>query len=393
MLSSEAIARFSRQLLLPGFEAIGQKALSEASAAIIGAGGLGCPVGMYLAAAGIGRIGIVDFDTVESSNLHRQILHTEESVGTSKAISAVNRLMSLNSSCKYDAINVLLTSKNAMEILNPYDVLIDTSDNMATRYLLNDVAVLLNKPLVSGCALRWEGQLTVYHYPEDLQCPCYRCIFPIPPDPSMVINCNDGGILGPVVGVIGSMQALEVIRVILGKPNFVGKMLLFDADNGRFQTIQLRKRQINCEACGNIPKIPPLLDYAKFCQSNAIDKAISQPSILDSSYRLEPQEYANMIKNGTDHILIDVRDKNQFCICSLPNAHNIPLNELTPDHVNNLCENESIPVIIMCRRGNASQKAVLKLKGYPSMNERYIKDIKGGMEEWKKQVDSNFPIY
>lgn len=393
MLSPEAITRFSRQLLLPGFEAIGQKALSEASAAVIGAGGLGCPVAMYLAAAGIGRIGIIDFDTVESSNLHRQILHTEESIGTSKASSAVNRLRSLNSSCSYDAINVLLTSKNAMEILKPYDVLVDTSDNMATRYLLNDVAILLNKPLVSGCALRWEGQLTVYHYPGDPQCPCYRCIFPTPPDPSMVTNCNDGGILGPVVGVIGSMQALEVIRVILGKPNFAGKMLLLDADNGRFQTIQLRKRQFNCEACGDTPKIPPLLDYTKFCQSNAVDKAIPQSSILDPAYRLEPQEYATMVKNGTDHVLIDVRDKNQFCICSLPNAHNIPLNELTLDHVKDLCESESTPIIIMCRRGNASQKAVLKLKSYPLMSDRYIKDIKGGIEGWAKQVDTNFPIY
>lgn len=393
MLSSETIARFSRQLLLPGFEAIGQKALSEASAAIVGAGGLGCPVAMYLAAVGIGRLGIVDFDIVEPSNLHRQILHTEESIGTSKASSAVKRLQSLNSSCKYDPINILLTSKNAMEILKPYDVLVDTSDNMATRYLLNDVAVLLNKPLVSGCALRWEGQLTVYHYPGDSQCPCYRCIFPIPADPSMVINCNDGGILGPVVGVIGSMQALEVIRVILGKPNFVGKMFLFDADNGRFQTIQLRKRQFNCEACGNTPKIPPLLDYAKFCQSNAVDKAASSPPILDPSDRLEPQEYAEMIKSDIDHILIDVRDKNQFCICSLPNAYNIPLNELAPDRVKELCENKSIPIIVMCRRGNASQKAVLELKSYPLMNERYIKDIKGGIEGWAKQVDSSFPIY
>uniref|UniRef100_A0A0N5BDC1 Adenylyltransferase and sulfurtransferase MOCS3 homolog n=1 Tax=Strongyloides papillosus TaxID=174720 RepID=A0A0N5BDC1_STREA len=391
-LSKEDINRFSRQLILRGFGVEAQKKLKNGSALIVGAGGLGCPVAIYLAAAGVGKIGIVDHDGVSIDNLHRQIGHKSENVGMNKSVSLKSFIQSLNPSIEIRTYETLITSKNVKEIMMEYDVVGDCSDNVVTRYLLNDAAVLYGKILVSGSALGWEGQLTTYSY--DKNCPCYRCLFPVPPPPESVTNCSEGGVLGPIVGVIGSMEALEIIKIIGGlKPNFAGKLFLYDGMDGITRNIKLRGRNKNCVVCGDEPTIKELVDYEVFCSATATDKVLSI-SLLGEDERIGVKELS--LLDDKDYTLIDCRSKEEFGICHLENAVNIPINEvdkLSFEEIKQRVGKESSNIYVICHRGNDSQKVVEKIKSKVNGESVVLKDVIGGYDAWNQVIDSNFPTY
>ncbi|ELU15781.1 hypothetical protein CAPTEDRAFT_109679, partial [Capitella teleta] len=313
-LDNEEIARYSRQLILPELGISGQVKLKNSRVLIIGCGGLGCPAAIYLAAAGIGCIGLVDFDEVELSNLHRQILHTERKIGSMKSASVAEACEQLNSRASCIPYHLALTSENAYQLIEKYDIVLDATDNVATRYLLNDACILTGKPLVSGSALRFEGQLTVYNHNGG---PCYRCLYPKPPPPETVTNCSDGGVVGVVPGIIGSLQALEAIKLACGlPPSFSQSLLLFDAFS-TFRTIKLRPKQRNCVICGESPSITKLIDYEQFCGAKATDKDAGL-NVLGSKERISVQEYAEILQKKSDHMLIDVRQAVEMDICQLP---------------------------------------------------------------------------
>ncbi|KAI8910532.1 adenylyltransferase [Powellomyces hirtus] len=393
-LTNEEIARFSRQLLMPEIGVQGQLKLRNTSVLVVGCGGLGAPAIMYLAAAGIGRLGVVDYDVVEASNLQRQIIHDEPKVGMRKSESAKATVNRLSSFCDCTAYDMLLDSSNAMDLIKPWDIVVDATDNVATRYLLNDACVLLNKPLVSGSALRMDGQLTVYNYDGG---PCYRCIFPKPPPAETVTNCSDGGVLGVVPGIIGCLQALEVVKIAADiGAKFSQKLLIFDATFGSFRTIKLRGRSPACAVCGDEPTITELIDYVQFCGSGPSDKTPTQ-RILKEVDRITVEELGEFRKAAHSHLLLDVREKVQYDICSLPHSLNIPLAELErrlPDvraaarHGPNT--SGTLPIYVICRRGNDSQLAVQMLQktGFGQ-----AKDVIGGLETWARDMDSSFPTY
>ncbi|CRL07505.1 CLUMA_CG020471, isoform A [Clunio marinus] len=385
-LTNREIARYSRQIILPGIGVKGQKRLKASSVLIVGAGGLGCPVSSNLAGAGIGTLGIIDYDNIEITNLHRQLLHSESSIGKSKVESIKNFIANLNSDVKVQTHQVLLNSKNALEIITKYDLVVDASDNVATRYLLNDACVLENKTLISGSALQMEGQMTVYNYKNG---PCYRCIFPKPPPPETVQNCGDGGVLGAITGVIGSLQSMEVIKVILDHDDVLaGKLLLYDGASCSFRTIKLRNKRQDCDVCGVTPNITKLIDYEQFCGMAASDKD-SGLNILESNERVTVEDYRNYNK---DHLLIDVRSANEFEICKLNNAINIPIKRLLADKIDNDLKEEmkEKSVFVVCRRGNDSQLAVRHLNEKLGIRS---KDLIGGLHSWTHTIDKDFPIY
>ncbi|GFY55793.1 adenylyltransferase and sulfurtransferase MOCS3 [Trichonephila inaurata madagascariensis] len=392
-LSQSEISRYSRQLILPEIGVAGQVALKQTSTLIVGAGGLGCPVGIYLAAAGIGEIGIIDHDIVEVSNLHRQVAHTVDSVGEEKTKSLERAIKGINPHIKCHAYTLLLNSKNIEKIIESYDIIVDASDNVPTRYLLNDAAVLFNKHLISGSALRFEGQLTVYNY---LDGPCYRCLFPKPPSANAVTNCSESGVMGVITGVIGCLQALEVIKIAIGcHPSYFKKMLLFDGFSGEFRVIKLRSKQENCAVCGKDPSIKELIDYEEFCNRSATDKIINV-SLLPESERISCVKFKEITENGSKFLLIDVRPTNEFKICSLPYSVNIPFDKLS--HENSLFELKNLVEqfdcscnYVICRRGNDSQRAVLALQ--KCMPKCIWRDIIGGLQAWHYEIDSTFPLY
>lgn len=401
-LSNAEIGRYSRQLILPEIGVQGQLKLANASVLVVGAGGLGCPAGIYLAAAGVGKIGFIDYDAVELSNLHRQILHSEGKVGVAKSSSAASACSQLNSHVQCAPHHVQLDSSNALQIIKNYDIVLDASDNVATRYLLNDACILSKKPLVSGSALRFEGQLTVYGYKDG---PCYRCLYPKPPPPETVTNCSDGGVLGVIPGIIGSMQALEAIKIACGmESSFCQKMLLFDGQEGTFRTIKLRPKQPNCIVCGQRPEITELIDYQQFCGSRPDDKEKSL-SLLGCEDRISVQEYKEVLDLGQKHVLVDVRMPVEMEICQLPaEVYNLPVNCLDrEDHLASLrnhivsksagVQNQAFPVYVVCRRGNDSQIAVQKLKNHIKSDTIKFKDISGGLYAWAKHIDTEFPVY
>lgn len=336
-----------------------------------------------------GKLGILDYDDVEITNLHRQFLHTETHLNSSKVESIKNFCSSLNSDVEVITYHVLLNSTNALEILNDYDIVVDATDNVATRYLLNDACVLLKKPLVSGSALMFEGQLTVYNYNNG---PCYRCIFPQPPPPETVMNCGDGGVIGAVTSVIGSLQAMEVLKIILQKRDEVlaGFLLLYDGLTCSFRRIKLRGKKENCDACGNSPSITQLIDYEQFCGMKASDKD-SGLKLLSDDERITVQMLQKLSKN---HTLIDVRSEAEFEICKLENSHNIPIKQLLSGKIDlelmNRMKNGEEDVFVVCRRGNDSQLAVRYLREKFDIKS---KDIIGGLHAWTKEIDENFPIY
>lgn len=416
-LTNEEISRYSRQIILPQVGVKGQLALKGASVLIVGAGGLGtiskisclvviinqififsgCPSAQYLCGAGIGHIGIVDYDIVEINNIHRQILHTEHSLGQSKVVSAKAALQKLNSNLKVSTHQILLNSENALDVIKKYDVVLDATDNVATRYLLNDACVLLKKPLVSGSALQLEGQLTVYSY---LNGPCYRCLFPIPPLASTVSNCGDAGVIGAITGIIGALQALEAIKIILNLPNCLnGRLLLFDGSATTFRSIKLRNKRDDCDVCSKNPKITKLIDYEQFCGMQASDKDMKL-NILPASKRIGVIEYQEIMAQDLKHLLLDVRSVHEFEICQLQKSMNVPIKKFTNDkqYKEQLIENileEKLPVYVVCRRGNDSQVVAQAL--IDEFNARSIdtevKDIVGGLHAWTALIDSNFPIY
>lgn len=316
MLSNQDISRYSRQLILSKVGVKGQEDLINAKVLVVGAGGLGSSVLLYLASAGVGNLGIVDYDDVEFSNLQRQIIHDECKLGTSKAESAKESINRLNSSVNVQVYNEFISSHNIMQIIESYSIVVDASDNVPTRYLLNDAAVLAGKVLVSGSALQWEGQLTIYNHNNS---PCYRCLFPVPPPSETVTNCADGGVLGVIPGIIGCLQALEVIKIIIGQePAYSGKLLLMDGLSGSFRSVKLRSKQSNCVVCGDNPSLTTILeDYPQFCGSSVVDK-LPTINIIPDSDRITVFEYEE-VKNNS-HFLLDVRESMQFDICSLPNA-------------------------------------------------------------------------
>jgi len=411
-LTLKEISRYSRQLLLPELSVTSQVRLkSSKGVLIVGAGGLGCPAAMYLAAAGVGRIGIVDHDVVDLSNLNRQVLHTEESVNVMpKAVSVQKYLSSLNSSIVCEAHVVAISSVNALELVGSYDVVLDASDNVATRYLLNDACVIAGKPLVSGSALRLEGQLTVYNHPPGVG-PTYRCLFPTPPPPSSVTNCSDGGILGAVTGVIGCLQAIEAVKVIVSVPEMetlAGKLLIFDASNGRFRCVKLRPRRPDAAFPVS------LIDYEEFCGAAATDKDNHDPErtvsgIDPANDRMTVREYKQMyLDAGRSHLLLDVRTRPEMEICRLPKAVNVPLEELdrSQDQIREALESvqptasggkKNEPgkrsLVVCCRRGNDSQMAVIKLRDTLARDNVEVRDIVGGLNSWGRTVNRKFPVY
>ncbi|XP_029315788.1 adenylyltransferase and sulfurtransferase MOCS3 [Cottoperca gobio] len=405
-LSNEDIMRYSRQLILPELGVQGQLNLSKTSVLIVGCGGLGCPLAQYLAAAGIGRLGLLDYDEVELSNLHRQVLHGEENQDQAKALSAANAVKRLNSTVECIPYHLKLSSENALQLIQQYDIVADCSDNVPTRYLVNDSCVLGGKPLVSASALRMEGQLTVYNYRGG---PCYRCLYPVPPPPETVTNCSDGGVLGVVPGIMGCFQALEVLKIASGQGSSCGQQLvMFDAQDAKFRTIKLRPKQAGCAVCGENPSVTQLVDYEAFCGSAATDKC-RRLNLLSGHQRITVQDYKSIVDNAEPHLLLDVRPLVEVDICHLPFSLNIPLSSLEDrksEHLQLLQERISQlkqqmegdcrpPVYVICKLGNDSQKAVQvveKMSG-SAVDRITVKDISGGLMAWAKRIDSTFPQY
>lgn len=401
-MTSEETARYSRQLILPEIGVGGQMKMKKSSVLIVGCGGLGCPAAQYLAAAGIGTIGLVDGDVVEKSNLHRQILHREDRIGMEKTKSIIESLKTLNSNVSFTEISERLSRENAMDIVKDFDLVIDATDNAKARYLLSDVCVLSRKALISGAALRFEGQLTVYNYDETT--PCFRCLFPKPPPPETVTNCSDGGVLGVIPGIIGSMEALEAIKIVAGiRPSFAGQMLLFDGMSGTFRTIRIRSRRKDCVSCGENGSIKEdLIDYETFLSTPTCATPGEVLKILLPFERVSCREYKEQVLDSKiHHVLIDVRPRVEADIVKLPHAVNIPLAELSKDEgfkqFHQLLEtNESKTVFVMCRKGNASQKAVRLIKDRLSSlteQELEVKDIIGGISVWSEEIDPSLPTY
>ncbi|KAM9842460.1 adenylyltransferase and sulfurtransferase MOCS3 [Aulostomus maculatus] len=405
-LSNEDIMRYSRQLLLPELGVKGQLNLSRTSVLIVGCGGLGCPLAQYLAAAGIGRLGLLDYDEVELSNLHRQVLHGEENQGQAKALSAANAVKRLNSRVECIPYRLQLSPENALQIIQQYDIVADCSDNVPTRYLVNDTCVLSGKPLVSASALRMEGQLTVYNYRGG---PCYRCLYPLPPPPETVTNCSDGGVLGVVPGIMGCFQALEVLKIASGQGSSCGQQLvLFDAHSARFRSIRLRPKQAGCAVCGEKPSVTQLVDYEAFCGSAATDKC-RRLNLLPRDQRITVKDYKSIADNAEPHLLLDVRPLVEVDICVLPTSLNIPLSSLeerNSEHMGLLQERISQlkeqmagdcrpPVYVICKLGNDSQKAaqVLEKMSGSEVDSITVKDISGGLMAWSQRIDPTFPQY
>ncbi|VDN55679.1 unnamed protein product [Dracunculus medinensis] len=402
-LTTEEVRRYSRQLIVEEIGVAGQEKLLYSSLLIVGAGGLGCPVALYSAAAGIGRIGIVDGDHISIDNLHRQIAHSENDLGNSKVSSLLASINQLNSKVKVEIFDTHLTVKNAVKILNNYDVIADCTDNVPTRYLINDICVLLKKPLVSGSALRWEGQLSVYNFGQD--CPCFRCIFPRPPPAIAVSRCADSGVIGPIVGIVGNLQAVEIIKICaLNISSFAGRIYLFNGLTGITKNVRLRNRQANCAVCSANNDKNFLGDYEMFCDSPINDNPISL-DLLATDDRLTAGEFYSMCISDSP-CLIDIRSSNQFDIGHISIAKNIEFSNLIKMTRSNLLsfldfdENrlKSVGVLVLvyviCRRGNHSQLAVLNLREkFADIDPLRFKDIIGGYESWATLVDPSFPVY
>ncbi len=378
-LTNEEIARYSRHLILPEVGVEGQQKLKQAKVAMIGAGGLGAPVGLYLAAAGVGRVGIVDFDVVDASNLQRQVIHGTHDIGRKKLDSAADRMLDINPNIQIDKFDTGLTSANALEILQDYDVVIDGTDNFPTRYLVNDACVLLKKPNVYGSIFRFEGQATVFAYEDG---PCYRCLYPEPPPPGLVPSCAEGGVLGILPGIIGVIQATEAVKIILGVGETLkNRLLLYDALGMRFRELKLR-RDPECPVCGDHPTVTTLIDYQEFC---GIKPMASQPA--PAGDQIDVTEVKSKLDRGDAFTLIDVREPHEYQIARIPGAKLIPLGDL-PKHLSDLDPNAEI--VAHCKSGGRSQKAVDLLKASGFKNAR---NMTGGITAWSDKVDPTVPKY
>ncbi|NDQ57193.1 MAG: molybdopterin-synthase adenylyltransferase MoeB [Acidipila sp.] len=377
-LSKEEVLRYSRHLIMPEVGMDGQLKLKQAKVLLVGTGGLGAPLGLYLAAAGVGRLGLVDFDVVDFTNLQRQVTFGTRDVGRKKLEAAKERLADLNPHIQIDTHEVQLSSSNALDILREYDIVVDGTDNFPTRYLVNDACVLLGKPNVYGSIFRFEGQASIFGFPGG---PCYRCLYPEPPPPGLVPSCAEGGVLGVLPGIIGSLQAMETIKLIIGKGRtLVGRLLLFDALEMRFRELKLRKNR-DCPLCGDHPTITALIDYQEFCGLRGQE---AQPRM--DVPEITPRQLKTRLDRGDDLYILDVREPHEFQICNL-NGHLIPLGDL-PRRVNEL--DTAREIVAHCRSGKRSADAVafLQQAGF-----KKIWNLKGGILAWSDEVDPRVPKY
>ncbi|HEV7798128.1 MAG TPA: molybdopterin-synthase adenylyltransferase MoeB [Pyrinomonadaceae bacterium] len=379
-LSNEEIARYSRHLIMPEVGLEGQRKLKAASVLMIGTGGLGAPVGMYLAAAGVGRIGLVDFDVVEASNLQRQIIHGTADIGRPKIESARDRLRDINPHIEIETHETRLTSQNALALFANYDIVVDGTDNFPTRYLVNDACVLTGKPNIYGSIFRFEGQASVFWAKQGA---CYRCLYPEPPPPGLVPSCAEGGVLGVLPGIVGAIQATETIKLILGaEDTLVNRLLLFDAWQMKFREFKLRKDP-KCPACGENPTIKELIDYEEFCGLRA--QPDEQPAALEE---ITATELGERIARGQDLQIIDVREPFEYDIARIPGTKLIPLGQVVA-RMNEI--DPARETVVHCKAGVRSAKGIAALKqaGYPG---RLI-NLKGGITAWSDEVDPTVAKY
>ncbi len=386
-LSREEILRYSRHLLIPEVGLDGQRKLKASSALIIGTGGLGSPAALYLAAAGVGRIGLVDYDVVDSSNLQRQVLHGTGAVGRRKVQSARQRLRDLNPDVHVDTFDEPFTSANAMRIAEPFDVIVDGSDNFPTRYLTNDLCVLTGKPNVYGAVFRFDGQASVF---DARLGPCYRCLFPEPPPPGLVPSCADAGVLGVLPGTIGTIQATEAIKVLLGVGSpLVGRLLLYNALDMSFEYVRLKKNP-NCKICGSHPEVTKLIDYDAFCGVPALRQAqggVHEEGSAGRDWDISATELAGRIQRGEKLRLIDVREPHELEISQIAGAELFPLGTLAA----RLSELDSAQeMVVFCKAGTRSRRALELLV---SAGFRKVKNLKGGINAWAREVDESLPEY
>jgi molybdopterin/thiamine biosynthesis adenylyltransferase/rhodanese-related sulfurtransferase len=380
-LSQQEVARYSRHLIMPEVGMEGQKRLKAASILLIGAGGLGSPLGLYLAAAGIGRIGLVDFDVVDFSNLQRQVLHGTPDVGRSKLQSARDRLSAINPEVQLDLYETRLSSANALKIFAPYDIIVDGTDNFPTRYLVNDACVLLKKPNVYGSIFRFDGQASVFWPPHG---PCYRCLYPEPPPPGEVPSCAEGGVLGILPGLIGCIQATEAVKLVLGQGSpLVGRLLLYDALQMRFQEFKVR-RNPKCPMCGDQPTITKLIDYEQFCGVRGQEAPAPGAGQLAE---ITVEELKARLDRGDKVFILDVRNPEECQICRLPGSVLLPLPQL-PQRFAELPKDREL--VVHCKSGMRSARAIqfLRQQGF----ER-LKNLKGGILAWAERVDRTMPKY
>lgn len=374
-LTHEELRRYGRHLILPDVALAGQRKLKGARVLIVGAGGLGSPLALYLAAAGVGTLGIVDFDTVDVSNLQRQIIHGTRDIGRSKISSARDRIADVNPNVRVEAHDTRLTAANALDVIREYDLVVDGTDNFATRYLTNDACVLLGKPNIYGSIFRFEGQVSVFGAPDG---PCYRCLFPEPPPPGSVPSCAEGGVLGVLPGVVGTLQATETIKWILGVgDSLVGRLLLVDTLGARFRTVKVR-RDPNCPACGT-RTIRALVDYDVFC-------GITEESTPDLP-EIDVHALAGRLERGDAIDLIDVREEYEWDVARIDGARLVPLDRV-PEVLDTIDTGRD--VVVYCKNGPRSAAAVSHLL---SVGYRRVWNLRGGIDAWSEEVDQNVPRY
>jgi adenylyltransferase/sulfurtransferase len=379
-LAQEELLRYSRHLILPDVGVDGQQKLKAARVLLIGAGGLGSPAALYLAAAGVGTLGLVDFDNVDVTNLQRQILHGTKDVGRPKLASARERIGDVNPHVRLETYETALTSKNALEILGGYDLVVDGTDNFATRYLVNDACVLLGKPNVYGSIFRFEGQASVFALPDG---PCYRCLFPEPPPPGLVPSCAEGGVLGVLPGLVGTIQATEAIKLILGVGEpLAGRLLLVDTLGMRFRTVAVRKDPA-CPACGT-REIRALIDYEQFCGARAAE---AEPRAVAGFVEITPRELTARLSRGEKLELIDVREQFEWDIVRIPGARLVPLATL-PEVAETLDREREI--VVYCKGGTRSRAAASHLA---DAGFRRVANLAGGVLRWRDEVDPALPRY
>jgi adenylyltransferase/sulfurtransferase len=394
-LSNEEISRYSRHLILPEVGIEGQQKLKASKVLCVGTGGLGAPLALYLAAAGVGTLGLVDFDTVDASNLQRQIIHSTATVGKLKVDSAEIMLNGLNPYLNVVKHNTMLTSANALEIFKDYDIIADGTDNFQTRYLVNDACVLTGKPNAYGSIFRFEGQASVFATEAG---PCYRCLYPEPPPPGLVPSCAEGGVLGILPGLVGVIQATEVIKLILGiGESLAGRLLLVDALTMKFRTLKLRKNP-DCPVCGTHPTVTALIDYDQFCGIEkpksvgplevAQNKAVADAPVVDGIPQISVQELKRRLDAKQDVFVLDVREPHEVKIVNI-GAPLIPLGDL-PKRIDELAAQKDREIVVHCKSGGRSQKAAQFLK---SAGFQHVENLAGGILAWADKIDPTLPKY
>lgn len=379
-LTNDEIRRYSRHLIMPEVGLHGQERLKDAKILCVGTGGLGSPLAMYLAAAGVGTLGLVDFDIVDESNLQRQVIHGTSDVGKRKVISAEETIRDINPNVRVVKHETRLTSENALEILKDYDVVADGTDNFPTRYLVNDACVLLGKPNCYGSIFRFEGQASVFCHPDG---PCYRCLYPEPPPPGLVPSCAEGGVLGILPGIIGLVQATEAVKLALGiGESLVGRLMLYDALAMRFREMKVRKDPA-CPMCGTTRTITKLIDYEVFCGIPDFEAR----QRVEAEFEIEPKELAKKLAAGEDVLVLDVRNPDEYAICKIDGSRLLPLPTLL-EGVSGL--DTARETVVHCHHGMRSAQAVHFLRGIGFTR---VKNLRGGIDAWSEDVDASVPRY